>query len=353
MILINITYTSNVKAAVVLGNVELSSFGSYLYSGGCFQANLGSFSVDGACAYKYGANAEAGSLVYNSNWGACAANIRSMCPCCNTCNWYRYQCNQIILPPACDSFSASPNSIFLGNSSTLTWTTSNATSVSIDNGVISTALLGNEVVSPIVDTTYTLTATDGTSSSTCSETITVLPPLPACDSFSASPNSIFLGNSSTLTWTTTDAVNISVSPSVGVVTVDNIAGVGVMPNTTTTYTITAFNIDGATTTCTTTVSVILAPPPLAPPPASGGHSKLDYFDKDVVVVLNDAIKVLLSWIGGITLLFLIIGGVLYVSSGANPETQGKAKRIITYAIIGLMLSLLSYAIIAVIDGISV
>ena len=177
--------------------------------------------------------------------------------------------------------------------------------------------------------------------------------LPTCDSFSASPSSIFLGNSSNLTWTTTNVVSISVVPPVGVVTVDNIAGVGVMPNTTTTYTITAFNNNGATTTCTATVSVTLTPPPPPPPLASGGHSELDYFDKDVVVVLNDAIKVALSWVGSITLLFLIIGGVLYVSSGSNPETQDKAKKIITYAIIGLMLSLMSYAIIAVIDKISV
>jgi len=81
--------------------------------------------------------------------------------------------------------------------------------------------------------------------------------------------------------------------------------------------------------------------------------KLDYFDKDIVVVLNDTIKVVLSLVGGITLLFLIIGGVLYISSGSNPELQGKAKKTITYATIGLILSLLSYAMIVAIDKVSV
>ncbi|MCK5332395.1 hypothetical protein KAJ41_00860 [Candidatus Parcubacteria bacterium] len=78
--------------------------------------------------------------------------------------------------------------------------------------------------------------------------------------------------------------------------------------------------------------------------------KLNYYDKDIKDVLADTIKILLSWTGGIALLFLIIGGIIYITSGANPELQQKAKKAITYSVIGLMLILSSYAIIIVIEN---
>ena len=62
-------------------------------------------------------------------------------------------------PPAITTkLSASPTSINLGQSSTLTWSTTGATSVSI-SGVGNVALSGTEVVNPKVSTNYTLTAT--------------------------------------------------------------------------------------------------------------------------------------------------------------------------------------------------
>ncbi|MBS1241195.1 MAG: hypothetical protein H6R40_622, partial [Gemmatimonadetes bacterium] len=64
-------------------------------------------------------------------------------------------------PPAILSFSADPASIVAGQSSTLSWTVTNATAVSIDQGVGTVGLSGSHAVSPPFNTTYTLTATNG------------------------------------------------------------------------------------------------------------------------------------------------------------------------------------------------
>ncbi len=73
--------------------------------------------------------------------------------------------------PSC-SLSASPTSITRGNASTLSWSSANATGMSINQGIGSVALSGSRSVSPTVTTTYTGTAT-GSGSATCSATVDV------------------------------------------------------------------------------------------------------------------------------------------------------------------------------------
>jgi hypothetical protein len=80
---------------------------------------------------------------------------------------------------------------------------------------------------------------------------------------------------------------------------------------------------------------------------------LTKFDKPVADIFSDASLFLLSIVGGITLLMLIFGGILYIFAGANPEAQNKAKRTFNYAIIGLIFVLISYAIIEVISDVGV
>ena len=79
--------------------------------------------------------------------------------------------------------------------------------------------------------------------------------------------------------------------------------------------------------------------------------ELHYFDKDIVELLNDASLALLSYIGGITLLFLIYGGVRYTTSSADPQKQENARRTISYSILGLIFILMSYAAITAIGRI--
>lgn len=78
------------------------------------------------------------------------------------------------------SLTASPASVDKGQSSTLTWQTSNATDVSIDSGVGAVQPNASQSVSPSETTTYTLTAKGAGGSQTATATVTVnAPPPPA------------------------------------------------------------------------------------------------------------------------------------------------------------------------------
>ncbi len=50
-------------------------------------------------------------------------------------------------------------------------------------------------------------------------------------------------------------------------------------------------------------------------------------------------------VGVIAVLFLIIGGFQYITSAGNPEQVGKAKNTILYAIIGILVTLLAWAVV--------
>lgn len=78
-------------------------------------------------------------------------------------------------PASCTTFSASPLSVVSGSPSTLTWTTANATTFTIDNGVgpVTPVAGGTQSVLPITTTTYTGTVDGG---ATCTATVTVTAP---------------------------------------------------------------------------------------------------------------------------------------------------------------------------------
>jgi len=73
--------------------------------------------------------------------------------------------------------------------------------------------------------------------------------------------------------------------------------------------------------------------------------------KPVICIVTETIKWILSIAGRLVLLILILSGIYYVASGDNPEKQEKAKKIISYAIIGLVVVLVSYGLLALIDRI--
>src|SRR6185312_6114685 len=84
-----------------------------------------------------------------------------------------YAPNEIIFgggsaPAATCSISATPTNIAIGSSTLLTWSSSNASSASINNGIGSVATAGSQSASPTVTTTYTLSVTGSGGSSTCS-----------------------------------------------------------------------------------------------------------------------------------------------------------------------------------------
>ena len=150
--------------------------------------------------------------------------------------------------PVISSFSASPEAITAGTSTTLSWVTSGATSISVSPGPFSsTSASGSMNLSPTATTTYTITATNSTGTTTATATVTVTQPsLPAISSFTASPTGITLGGTSTLNWTTSGAASLTISP--GNITPSSASGsTGVSPEETTTYVLTATNAAGSVT----------------------------------------------------------------------------------------------------------
>jgi hypothetical protein len=161
--------------------------------------------------------------------------------------------------PVIASFAATPASVVSGGSSTLAWSVTGATSISIDNGV-GTVTGTSVTVTPTATTTYTLTATNAGGPATATATVTVTPaPAPVIVSFTATPSTIARGASSTLAWTVTGATTLSIDNGIGTVTGTSVV---VTPATTTIYTLMATNAGGpATSTATITIpatSILLA-----------------------------------------------------------------------------------------------
>lgn len=77
--------------------------------------------------------------------------------------------------PVINSFFASPSAIIAGDSTTLSWTVTNADSVTIDYGIGTVALTGITTVNPTTDTTYTLIATNSAGPVIATVTVTVAP----------------------------------------------------------------------------------------------------------------------------------------------------------------------------------
>ena len=157
--------------------------------------------------------------------------------------------------PIIESFSASPESVSAGSSTTLSWSVKNATSVMIAPDIGSVSATGSKEVKPSALVTYVLAASNSAGTSYGQVTIRVLSAriitgnlqlqlaaLPTIESFSASPEIITVGGSSTLNWSVKNATSIMIIPEVG-----NVSATGsktVKPATATMYTLIASNASG-------------------------------------------------------------------------------------------------------------
>jgi phospholipase C len=153
------------------------------------------------------------------------------------------------------TLTANPTSIIGGGSATLSWSTQNVTSLTIDHGVGTVALpSGSATVKPLVTTTYTATATGPGGTTTATATVTVANGLAV--TLSSSAANISAGQSVTLTWSSQLAASVSIAPGVGNVALNGTTTV--TPSTTTTYVATATSAGGDTTTSSVTVNVSAA-----------------------------------------------------------------------------------------------
>jgi hypothetical protein len=175
------------------------------------------------------------------------------------------------------SLSASPTSVASGSSSTLTWSSSNATSCTASGGWTgSKATSGSQSSGALTsNTTFTLQCTGAGGSVSRSATVTITTPTPPPPpppagaptvSITANPTSVASGGSSTLTWLSTNATSCTASG--GWSGSKAISGTQSMTNLTANRTFTlACTGSGGTTSASATVTVTSTPPPPTPPPA--------------------------------------------------------------------------------------
>lgn len=167
-----------------------------------------------------------------------------------------------IAPPEIPEFSASADSVSLGDAVKLTWETENASSVSIDPAIKDR---GDGVPqpddwawdTPRTDTTYELTATnpDG-DEATATVDVEVEPP--TIDYFRASETDVERGDAVRFEWKVRNASTVRIDPDIkqrgdGTPRLEDHAWD--RPTETRTYTLTAENPDGEEVTATVTVSV--------------------------------------------------------------------------------------------------
>lgn len=68
-------------------------------------------------------------------------------------------------------------------------------------------------------------------------------------------------------------------------------------------------------------------------------------DTSIGAIIVRALNYLLPLLGGVALVMVIYGGVLFITSSGDPEKLTKAKQTLLWAIIGIIIIVLSYAIV--------
>ncbi len=151
------------------------------------------------------------------------------------------------------SLAATPNVVGPGQSSMLMWAAQNAQTVTLDpGGTVLTGNGGTVTVTPNKTTTYTLVATSAGGTQQATATVTVPPPTA---SLIANPATITSGQSSTLNWSTQDAVSITLNGD----TLSSPRGtITVSPTRTTSYTLVATGGTGVQAANATTIVTVAA-----------------------------------------------------------------------------------------------
>jgi len=144
----------------------------------------------------------------------------------------------VVAEPTC-SVTLSPNPVDAGQSSTLSWTTTNSPAWLLINnvGYMSTSTSsGSFSVTSSTTTDYTCTVNNaaGTAQYSSPASLTVYQ-LPMCR-LAVSPSSIIRGSSATLTYFSQNVTSFSITPSIGTVTQNATATASVSPTTSTTFT---------------------------------------------------------------------------------------------------------------------
>jgi hypothetical protein len=199
--------------------------------------------------------------------------------------------------PAITTFEATPSSLAAGGSATLRWEVTNASTVSIDQGIGTVALSGNRSITPGSTTIYKLTATNqyGSSTATTQILVTVASTsagsifnLPYVAVFTVQPANTIADNPVLLSWDVRNAFDVVIEPGLSIIPVTGSKQL-TAPRFTTTYKLTATNDQGsilATTTLTVSGVLPQIETPITP--------VINYFTANPYVI-HKGDKATLSW----------------------------------------------------------
>lgn len=84
--------------------------------------------------------------------------------------------------------------------------------------------------------------------------------------------------------------------------------------------------------------------PLDKAAGAAGYTPVAAADNTAEQLIGDIIQVILSFIGVIFLVLMIYGGYIWMLAAGNEQQVEKAKKLITAAVIGLIIVLASFAI---------
>lgn len=145
-------------------------------------------------------------------------------------------------------FTAAPDRVAAGKTAVLTWKVVGADTVMIEPGIGKVDNAGTKTITVDETITYTLTASNKDTTIALTTKVTAGPKdkvMPTVK-LNVSPKKITRGENATLSWDSDNATSVSIKPDVG--KVEKMTGkTSVKPENSTTYVVTAENLDGKVT----------------------------------------------------------------------------------------------------------
>ena len=155
--------------------------------------------------------------------------------------------------PSCN-LSVNPATVQRGQQTTLTWNTSYANTVTINQGIGPVPLDGNRNVTINNSKTFTLAASNsGGDSTQCTTQVYVVQDSPLTCDLDVDDSRVTRGDEVTLSWYTDNADTVTINHGIGSVSLDG--NQKVIINDDATFTLTATDINGQTVSCTQSVDV--------------------------------------------------------------------------------------------------
>jgi hypothetical protein len=207
----------------------------------------------------------------------------------------QYSAKVVVLPPPPPSgtFTAVPDTLPVGGgTTTLSWTSQDDTSRSIDHGVGKVDTSGSVDVHVDTTTTFTLTLQGFGGVKQYQKTVVVLLPPPPEGTFTAIPDTLPVGGgNTTISWKSNYASSATIDHGIGTVTTDGYVEVSISETTTYLLTLTG---PGGMTQIPLMVVVLLPPPPTgmftAIPdtlPVGGGNTTLSWTSSNAAAASID------------------------------------------------------------------